>query len=68
LAGIPQPSQYFCNKQGNQKAQLILGRLTTYRSSITLLREKSKAKSKIQTLLGIWTLISHKKPETSILA
>jgi hypothetical protein len=39
-----------------------------YRSSVTLMREKSKAKSETQTLLGIWTLISHKKPETLILA
>ena len=38
------------------------------RSSITLLREKSKLKSETQTLLGIWALISHTKPETLILA
>jgi len=32
------------------------------------LTEKSKPKSKTQTLLGIWTLISHTKPETLIFA
>ena len=63
------PSWYAEVPPGSQFPNLDLYSMhVRYRSSITLLREKSKPKSKTQTPLGIWTLISHTKPETLILA